>query len=472
MTRSSYPAFGAKLVLAAAFSVCAVASQAADFYVVVPIKGKTAAAVPAAPINVSLQSATLPAGKVGRAYSYDFAQHILVTGDPALDLSQAQLTATGLPAGLSLSAAGLLTGSPTVKTSGTSFEVSAAYKSKTGAQTYTVQVRDVGFEALTLSSASSSTCAVTPAGAVLCWGYNSTGQLGDGTLINRSLPTAIPSLVSGATAVASGGSHSCAIVSGAVSCWGNDTYGQLGNGAAFSTLTPTPVQGLTGLQVVALSAGLGHTCAIVTGGSAYCWGVAGSTSRLGDGTTSDRPTAARVSLAVGDVAVKLATTQVSSCALLADGSVKCWGTNYSSTPMAVPGLANIVDIAGSPTSGSTPYTCAVSSDGRVFCWTSSAGIVEVPGISGASQVVLGNNYTCAVTTGGVKCWATSGSATAASLFTIAGVTSPVQVSAGSSFVCVRQQDNLVRCGGTGTSGQLGQGSMTSAPVGTPVQVLE
>ncbi len=130
------------------------------------------------------------------------------------------------------------------------------------------------------------TCALV-SGAVRCWGYGQFGQLGDGQVADSPSPVAT-SAIAGATGIASGGDHSCAIDDrGGVWCWGNDQSGQLGDGNATDSPAPVAVQGLPS---TALAVGLGtaHSCAVVGGGRVVCWGwnVAG---QLGNGTTSDSP---------------------------------------------------------------------------------------------------------------------------------------------------------------------------------------
>ena len=120
------------------------------------------------------------------------------------------------------------------------------------------------------------TCALLTGGAVSCWGYNGYGELGNGTTTNPTpLGTPITASVTGAaSAVASGGFHTCAIVAAAVSCWGSNDSAQLGTGTFGGSITiPTLISG--GLPpAVSIDAGGYHTCAVVSAGTddVRCWG--------------------------------------------------------------------------------------------------------------------------------------------------------------------------------------------------------
>ena len=169
-------------------------------------------------------------------------------------------------------------------------------------------------------------CALDVVGAVRCWGSNATRGLGDGGAAARNVPGLVSGLSSGVAALGVGVNHACVIdAAGAVLCWGDNAFGQLGNGAAGpeAARVPVPVQGLPGPAVM-IAAGGGHSCAVV-GAAVYCWGwnVQG---QLGDGTITDRLTAVAVGGLPG-VPTVLTLGDVSSCALMVNGEALCWGGN-------------------------------------------------------------------------------------------------------------------------------------------------
>jgi alpha-tubulin suppressor-like RCC1 family protein len=122
-----------------------------------------------------------------------------------------------------------------------------------------------------LAAGGAHTCALLPTGTVQCWGRNESGQLGDGTTANRVTPVAVSGL-SGATALAVGGAHTCALLpTGTAQCWGRNESGRLGDGTSGGfRATPVVVSGLSG--ATALAAGGAHTCALLQTGTAQCWG--------------------------------------------------------------------------------------------------------------------------------------------------------------------------------------------------------
>jgi hypothetical protein len=326
---------------------------------------------------VSLGAATLPAGRLGRAYGpFDFRTLLSVSNEstPDLVLASWQVTAGSLPAGLSLDAAtGVLSGTPTQLTAGQDFTVAATYRNNQGQQVFTIRVGEAVLEAVQVSAGGRHTCAVTPAGAVKCWGRNAEGQLGDGTSVNRSVPTQVVGLTSGAASVSVGGNFTCAVTTaGALLCWGHNNFGQLGDGTTTQRNIPVAVSGL-GSGVASASAGMHHTCAVTAAGALRCWGL-NSNGELGDGTTAQRHTPVTVS-GLGSGVAGVSAGAGHTCARTSAGAAWCWGQNADgqlgdgttaarSIPVAVSGLGQGV----TSVSASGWHACAMTTAGDLRCW--------------------------------------------------------------------------------------------------------
>jgi alpha-tubulin suppressor-like RCC1 family protein len=277
-----------------------------------------------------------------------------------------------------------------------------------------------------ISAGSDHTCALLDTGGVKCWGYNSSGQLGDGTNVNRSTPVDVVGLPSAASAIAAGTGFTCALlVAGGVKCWGDNSLGELGNGTTGGhSYAPVDVSGLAS-GVLDVAAGGLHACALSTAGGPSCWG-ANDDGQLGDGTTTPWNVPVEVTgLSSGVASVNLGGGH--TCALLSTTGIKCWGRNDFGgelgdgtntnryTPVDVLGLGSGVAVVAA----GGAHTCALLAGGGIKCWGSNGNgnlgdgtttdrnaPIDVPGLaSGVMDVDAGGAHTCAIMTGGtVKCW--------------------------------------------------------------------
>lgn len=481
-------------------ALSAPAFASSTFHLVVPLNRATAGPqAPSDPITVSLAGAALPKAAVNQAYSQSLQDYLAITGDKALDKSAARwsLAEGTLPAGLALDeTTGAVAGTPTAKTSSpASFSVLATYKGSDGQAVYTLEVGGVPLQVRSLAGGASHTCAVTEAGGVKCWGVNDRGQLGDGSNTTRWLPTDVQGLSTGVTSVATGSSHSCALLtSGSVKCWGYNFSGQLGDGGTSDRTTPATVLSLTG--VASLTAGPNHTCALTTLGAVKCWGYNGY-GRLGNNSLTDSPTPVNVSGLASGVSF-IASGYSHTCAVLTTGQVKCWGHNLygqlgdgtttnSRVPIATSGINNAQSL-----SGGFKHTCAVTTAGGVKCWGGNDDgqlgdgsnlntliPVDVPGLSsGVNSIAIGNYHTCVSTIdGAAKCWGRNllgqlgvGNTTnSPAPVDVVGLAGDVKyVITGASHSCAVMDNGSAKCWGANSYGQLGDNSTTHRP--TPIDV--
>lgn len=130
-------------------------------------------------------------------------------------------------------------------------------------------------------------------GTVMAWGSNTSGQLGDGTIIDRPTPVQVSGLT-GVTKIDTGaGDHAIALKSdGTAWLWGYNSNGQLGDGTTTNRTAPVQVSGLTG--ATAIAAGVSHSAALKNDGTVWAWGK-NTDGQLGDGTTTQSTTPVQVS---------------------------------------------------------------------------------------------------------------------------------------------------------------------------------
>ena len=343
----------------------------------------------------------------------------------------------------------------------------------------------------TIAAGGNHSCTLIAGGGATCAGLNASGQLGNGTTTNSNSPVYVSGLT-GATALAAGANHTCAIIAGgAVSCWGQNAFGQIGTGTTGGGITtPTTVAGITG--ATAIAAGDYHTCAIVAGGAVDCWGY-NLFGALGTGDTVNHFSPVAVTGLTGAVAITAGMYH--TCALLSSGAVNCWGFNPygalgngtivdSSTPVAATGITNAVSI-----DAGDYHTCASLTDGSVDCWgfnsygeLGNGTLVEstiptvVTGIGSAVRVTVGSDHSCAVLNdGSVNCWGYNadgelgdGTTTDSSVPVVsAGVAATGSVVAGGHHTCAVETTGI-NCWGYNLYGQLGNGGNASAPAPAPI----
>jgi alpha-tubulin suppressor-like RCC1 family protein len=258
-----------------------------------------------------------------------------------------------------------------------------------------------------VSGNGSLSCAVMADTTVKCWGENYFGMLGVEADQLRTVPGVVPNL-SNVKSVAVAGGHVCAlIVDGTIKCWGYNSRGQLGGGTtAYSTANPTTVVNVSGAVSVAVAQS-NISCAVISDGTVKCWGN-NIDGQLGNGTASNQDYApVTVPGLTGVKSVYLGNNF--SCALVTGGTVKCWGknnfgqlgngTNTSSySPTSVSGLTGVTAL-----SGDWYNACTLITDGTVKCW--GVDYTNLPsavtGVTGARSL----SAKCAVISGGtVKCW--------------------------------------------------------------------
>ena len=251
-----------------------------------------------------------------------------------------------------------------------------------------------------LDAGENQTCVTLPDASARCWGLNADGELGYGNendVGDDETPASVGPVDFGAgravRAISTGTYHSCALLEdGSVRCWGYGADGRLGYGNTANVLSPASVGGVDlgpGRTAVAISAGGAHTCAIRDDGRVLCWGF-GFDGQLGYGDAHDLGDTSApgshppVDLGAGHTARAISSGGLHTCAILDDGTVRCWGFGFfgelgygdrnnigdSSTP--TPASVGPVYLGAGRSavaiSAGGAHTCAILDNGKVLCW--------------------------------------------------------------------------------------------------------
>lgn len=230
-----------------------------------------------------------------------------------------------------------------------------------GAQTYSQ---------IAVSMGGDLTCGIAGGNALYCWGSGYYGQGGTGGVSNTASVPYRVSPVQTFNAVAVGELHVCALNNAnAAWCWGDNRYGQVGDGTLIQRSLPTLALG--GRTYVQIVTGLAHSCALDAGGVAYCWGSSG---QIGRTAATPAEQATPIAVAGAQRFTRIAAGGWHTCGLDAAGSTWCWGDNsYSqfgdagTTSSVAPRQITALPAFAQIVAGGA-HTCGVTAAGVMSCW--------------------------------------------------------------------------------------------------------
>jgi Regulator of chromosome condensation (RCC1) repeat/Secretion system C-terminal sorting domain len=213
------------------------------------------------------------------------------------------------------------------------------------------------------------TFAIKQGGTLWAWGFNSHGQLGDGTLIDKNTPTQIGTS-SNWQSISGGERHSLAIKQdGTLWAWGNNEYGQLGDGTLINKSTPVQIGTATNWQ--SISGGSYQSFALKQDGTLWAWGY-NAFGQLGDGTNTNKNAPTQIGTATNWQSI--AGEYFHTLAIKQDGSLWAWGNNFSgqlgdgtntdkNAPIQIGIATNWQSI-----SGGEEYSLAIKQNGTIWAW--------------------------------------------------------------------------------------------------------
>ncbi len=221
-------------------------------------------------------------------------------------------------------------------------------------------------------------------------GDNDSGQLGDGTYNRSYKPVLVDTNSIGNLhfiSISSGEDHTCALATNnKIYCWGDNSVGELGDGSNINKNKPVLIDtsDISNIQFTSVASSYASTCAISDNEQAYCWGY-NNYGQLGDGTNDNqnRPILVDTS-SIGNIKFKnIALSTIDgfahTCALSTNGQVYCWGNNtygqlgdgklglFNNKPVAV-NTNNINDKHFSSVFIGGNNTCATALSGKIYCW--------------------------------------------------------------------------------------------------------
>jgi cysteine-rich repeat protein len=269
---------------------------------------------------------------------------------------------------------------------------------------------------------------------------------------------------SGIIKIAAGDGHACALCRGGyVRCWGVNDHGELGLGHVLFQANKHPYQtldaagnlggyvNLGGVAATDIAAGFGFTCALLTDGSVRCWGM-NNLGQLGLGNTSSTPPqiGAAISFGNGITAKAISASVGYACAILSNNTIRCWGDNSTGAL----GLGNTSAVlSGTVALPTSPAPVAISTGSDNACVLLSGGLVHCWGDNHFGEFGLGNSATLPDSTSTLP--------SAYDNASLAPTAASISISVGGAFNCARLTNGSAECWGANDSGQLGIGNVVT-----------